>query len=374
MKKILVIEDEQVVRLNILKMLRSEGFEVLAAENGAVGVELAQSHLPDLVICDILMPELDGYGVLTALRQNSVTASVPFIFLTARAEHSDLRLGMNLGADDYLTKPFTRAELLGAITSRLKKSGTIEQFQSKIQELQQLSLLKDELIGTVTHDLRAPLANIQIILQMLPQLPSDEQRQRYMQILQAECSRELNLLNDLLDLQRLESSQVDLPSEAIDLSLWIPNIVELFQVRVSDRQQRLVVHLNPNLPTLETNPEGISRVLQELLNNACKYTQPGGEIILRVSCELPAEVNDTAVIVFSVVNQAEIPAEALPHIFDKFYRVPKGDPWKQGGTGLGLSLVKQLVQRLHGTIHLTSESGWTEFTVCLPERERRDEG
>jgi signal transduction histidine kinase len=368
MKRILVIEDERAVRLNILKMLRSEGFEVLDAENGAIGVELAQSHLPDLVICDILMPELDGYGVLTTLRQNSTTASVPFIFLTARVDRSDLRLGMNLGADDYLTKPFTRAELLGAITSRLKKYTAIEQLQNKIQELQQLNLLKDDLIGTVTHDLRAPLANIQIILQMLPQLPDDEQRQRYMQILQAECSRELNLLNDLLDLQRLESSQGDLPAEAIDLSLWIPNIVELFQARMRDRQQRLTVHLSPNLPTLEINPEGISRVLQELLNNACKYTAPGDEIILRVSSEPPVEANGTSIILFSVANQAEIPAVALSQLFDKFYRVPQGDRWKQGGTGLGLSLVKQLVQRLHGSIHATSETGWTEFVVRLPER------
>ena len=121
MTKILVIEDEQAIRLNLLKLLSAEGFETLGADNGDYGVELAQNEKPDLIICDILMPGLDGYGVLIALQQDLITATIPFIFLTANVDCSDVRHGMKLGADDYLTKPFTKAELLETITIRLQK-------------------------------------------------------------------------------------------------------------------------------------------------------------------------------------------------------------------------------------------------------------
>ena len=122
MTKILVIEDEGLLRANTLQILEFENFQTIEAQNGLIGMQLAQEHLPDLIICDIMMPEVDGYGVLAALRQNPITATIPFIFTTAKASKADLRRGMELGADDYLTKSFTADELLVAITMRLKKS------------------------------------------------------------------------------------------------------------------------------------------------------------------------------------------------------------------------------------------------------------
>jgi DNA-binding NarL/FixJ family response regulator len=121
-KKILVIEDEPEMRRNLATILRLEKFQPLAAENGRVGVELATKERPDLILCDVMMPELDGHGVLQALRENPDTASIPFIFLTAKGEKIDVRSGMNLGADDYLTKPVAKADLLNAIRSRLQRA------------------------------------------------------------------------------------------------------------------------------------------------------------------------------------------------------------------------------------------------------------
>jgi CheY-like chemotaxis protein len=115
MTKILVIEDEETVRENILELLDAEGFEAIAAENGRIGLNLAQQHRPDLILCDIRMPELDGYGVLSALRSEPETAEIPFMFLTAKAAKTDLNFGMELGANAYITKPFTLVELLTAI-------------------------------------------------------------------------------------------------------------------------------------------------------------------------------------------------------------------------------------------------------------------
>ena len=115
MKKILVIEDEVQTRDMFLECLEAEGFDTIGTENGFVGVQLTQDELPDLVICDIMMPQLDGYGVLAQLRQNPDTAMIPFIFITAKSAEAERRLGMELGADDYLTKPCTAEDLLRAI-------------------------------------------------------------------------------------------------------------------------------------------------------------------------------------------------------------------------------------------------------------------
>jgi DNA-binding NarL/FixJ family response regulator len=129
MKKILVIEDEPEMRRNLATILRLEKFEPVSAENGKIGVELAKKEKPDLILCDVMMPGLDGYGVIAALRANSETVTIPFIFLTAKGEKPDIRAGMNLGADDYLTKPVAKADLLAAIRSRLERA-----FQQAIPE------------------------------------------------------------------------------------------------------------------------------------------------------------------------------------------------------------------------------------------------
>ena len=121
-RKILVIEDEPEMRRNLTTVLRLEKFQALPAENGRIGVELAKKKKPDLILCDVMMPELDGYGVITALRADPETVAVPFIFLTAKGEKPDIRVGMNLGADDYLTKPVAKADLLAAIRSRLERA------------------------------------------------------------------------------------------------------------------------------------------------------------------------------------------------------------------------------------------------------------
>jgi CRP-like cAMP-binding protein/CheY-like chemotaxis protein len=137
--KVLIIEDNNDIRENIVEILELAGYKVYAADNGKTGVDLAIKNTPDIVLCDIMMPELDGYGVLYMLNKYPETSAIPFIFLTAKAERIDLRKGMEMGADDYLTKPFDDMELLNAIESRLKKKETIEKFYSK--SLDQLNTL-----------------------------------------------------------------------------------------------------------------------------------------------------------------------------------------------------------------------------------------
>src|SRR4051812_15014165 len=137
MKKILIIEDDKIVMASAKDLLEAEGYDVSTAENGRRGVEMARKVSPDLIICDVMMPEGDGHSVLTALRAQPETTAIPFIFLTAKADKSDIRQGMKLGADDYLTKPYTRLDLLDAISSRLDKQSAITQrFASQIQQVE----------------------------------------------------------------------------------------------------------------------------------------------------------------------------------------------------------------------------------------------
>ena len=150
MKKILVIEDEELVRENILELLDAEGLTGIGATNGYKGIDLAKVEKPDLIICDVMMPGLDGYTVLKTLRQETTFATTPFIFLTAKAAKADFRQGMELGADDYLTKPFTRAELLGAIATRFKKQ---QQYRSELEQA------KDQLDYLMYHDSLTNLPN-----------------------------------------------------------------------------------------------------------------------------------------------------------------------------------------------------------------------
>ena len=133
-KKILVIEDNPEVRENIVEILSLDGYDVLAAENGKIGVEAALAQTPDLILCDIMMPVLDGFGVLKILNKNVATHHIPFVFLTAKAEKEDFRRGMGLGADDYITKPFDDTELLEAIEMRLAKSDRVRSISGSSDE------------------------------------------------------------------------------------------------------------------------------------------------------------------------------------------------------------------------------------------------
>lgn len=157
MKKILIIEDNYEVRDNLEEILELADYQVVTAENGKIGVEKALEEKPDLILCDVMMPVLDGFGVLKILEQKPATVDIPFIFLTAKGEKSDFRKGMNLGADDYITKPFTHTELMEAIEMRLKKSERLKQgfdrtaqglnaFMDEARGLKELEKLSDKSI------------------------------------------------------------------------------------------------------------------------------------------------------------------------------------------------------------------------------------
>ncbi len=263
---------------------------------------------------------------------------------------------------------FQTVQDLNTDLERQVQERTIE-LQQKVQELQKLNRLKDDFIDTVSHELRTPLASMKLAIHMLKLTPDSSRCEQYLNILDSECSRETNLVNDLLDLQKLEASSAPISQEMIDLSEWLPRLIQPFYSRTEERQQTLNVDYSSDIPAIKTNGDTLERIIAELLNNACKYTANEGKIKLNIDyLEAPAKnpKENSTQIQLRVSNSTEIPKQELPKIFDKFYRVPHADPWQQGGTGLGLALVQKLVEQLNGIIEVVSKNGNTTFTVTIP--------
>ena len=248
--------------------------------------------------------------------------------------------------------------------------------QVQVQELEKLNNLKDDFLSTVSHELRTPLANMKMAIQMLGislnrsqelfaelRKPPNEQNKvaRYYQILQNECERELNLIDDLLDLQQMYAGVQPILLTSINLRTWLSEIAEPFSQRLKSQQHQLTIEVAKTVPNLIGDSASLGRVFTELLNNACKYTPPGEKIVVKaVNCQ---EVMQISVLNFGV----EIPDSERQKVFDRFYRIPNSDPWKHGGTGLGLALVKQILSRIGGTIVVAhSDRRQTCFMVEVP--------
>ncbi len=250
----------------------------------------------------------------------------------------------------------------------LRQAKLYEAAQAQVKELEKLNRLKDEFLSTVSHELRTPMANMKMAIQMLDiatqrlkdthQHPEVQQRiEHYLMILRKECEREIQLINDLLDLQRLEANAELVDWEYITLQDWLPSQVPLFNDRIQSREQSLRLNIPPDLPPLRTDGSQLERIVAELLNNACKYTPPGGNI------RIHAFVQDTNLYLEVCNSGVQIAPEEQPKIFEKFYRIVSNDPWKQGGTGLGLALVKGMMERLGGSISVKSNKKQTCFIL-----------
>jgi two-component system, OmpR family, alkaline phosphatase synthesis response regulator PhoP len=195
MVQILVIEDELAVRENIVDLLEAEDYKVITTENGFMGLIWASEHQPDLIISDVMMPEIDGHDILRALRQSPITAEIPFIFLTALSDKSDIRHGMNLGADDYLTKPYARVDLLNAIASRLEKNqkrpgGGTDEFAAVLTPA---DILRQQ------FEKAAP--KIQVAIHMLKDLEPGARRDQCAELLRQTCVEEIELLNQIPNIE-----------------------------------------------------------------------------------------------------------------------------------------------------------------------------
>ncbi len=266
MTRILVIEDEAVLRRNVLEMLEFEGFETAEAADGLQGLQAARELLPDLIVCDIMMPELDGYGVLEELRRDSTTAIIPFIFLTAKADRESMRVGMNLGADDYLTKPFTQAELLTAIHSRLNRHNTIE--SQRLEALLRRSLQMQEserqhVARQLSQDVEHMLAGLKMIVNSSEYRSADANR---LALMEAET-----LINQLSE--AIGALSYDLRPVALDDLGLLPALLKYFDRYTAQTQIKVHFRHVGLQRRLSSEIEGAAfRIVQEALTNVSRHT------------------------------------------------------------------------------------------------------
>ncbi len=280
-----------------------------------------------------------------------------------------LMAAMNLLAEFTVTEP------------TVVSSAPLSYLAESIERIDQLELIcqkKDDFINNIAHDLRAPLMNIKMAMRMLrismrtdtelTSLLSGHPAERYLAVLEQECDREVELINNILDLQRLETTLAEKKGatnyqtnfELIELESWLSTTIESFACSAEECQLKITTSITNLVPAILTDRVYLTKIMTELLNNACKYTCAGGDILVSIDPNPQLEL-----LTIEIRNQAEISAQHLPYLFDKFYRIPGNERSKQG-TGLGLSLVQKLVEQLNGKINVISSNGWTEFTVNLP--------
>lgn len=347
-QKILIIEDEPLVRENILDLLQAENFEAIGAENGRIGIKMAQQHLPDLIICDVMMPEVNGYEVLQTLQQDETTATLPFIFLSAKSDRIDLRQGMVKGANDYLTKPCTPAELMEAITTQLKK-----QTLARSQTQQQLDNLRHSISLSLPHELLTPLNAVlgfaELLIDDPAALPAEEVAVIAKDIYDA-GERLRHLVENFILYARLELIAADSAQRQMLLQSYLETAdVLIMEVALLQAQQASRVsdlHLDVAEATLQISEAGLQKAVAEVVNNAFKFSQPGTPVKLQGQVEgdrYRLSVSDHG----RGMNAAQIASVGAYLQFERQF-------YEQQGSGLGLSLARHLAE-LHGG-ELTIES------------------
>ena len=362
MKKILVIDDEEWLREMIQLALRQKGFEVIEAANGADGIELARKELPDLILCDINMGKVDGYLTLSSLRNEASTVAIPFILMTGLADNAGMRHGMELGADDYLPKPFTSEGLYAAVEARLKKAQTIRDEAER-----KLAHLRDNISLIMPHEMRTPLngiiSNAELLAHSAATLKPEDVAEIGQEI-HSSSERLARLIENILIYAQLELLATDPKNVNALRAGRIPHPRELVTSRSTAQatQASRLPDLSFELADLPVPIAGeyFSKVTDELLQNAFKFSEAGTPVCVRL-----AEAHNT--IIFSVSDKGRgFTAEQVTRIgaymqFDRKLH-------EQQGLGLGLTIAKRLVELHGGTFSIVSdkESG-TEITAKFPK-------
>ncbi len=362
-KKILVIEDSEALLKDIVEMLSLEGFQTVYANNGQAGLDLLEQHHPDLVICDVRMPLLDGYGVLDQLRSNEDTATTPFIFLTARTMRHEQREGMELGAEDYLTKPFTADELISAVNTQLAKN------QNHIKQTErELDRLRRSIILALPHELRTPLNAIlgfsEIMMTDTRNL-SEKQVADMADHINTAALRLYRLAENYIIYANLELFGTDAAwNEALQNGQTRYAYIVIAQqteekARQYARQDDLEMTIVPVNRPLAVDGENLSRIVSEIVDNAFKFSEAGTPVsltLVEMAEELQIIISDEGV----GMSQDQIRSIGAYMQFQRAFQ-------EQQGIGFGLTIAKRLTEIHGGQFNIDSEPRmYTTVTLTLP--------
>ncbi len=351
MATILVIEDEAAILDTIVDTLQAEKFDVHSAANGSLGIELARKHMPDLIICDVMMPLMDGFEVLRQLRDDPKTATIPFIFLTAKAERDDLRKGMELGADDYVSKPFMPKELLKAVGTRLKRqTDLVKKYEESLNEL------RKNIIYALPHELKTPLVSILGFAEMVKldveTADPDHIRQMADNILVAGKRLHRLIENYLayaqIEIMATDARQVDaLRNHSITDPTTIAMTVAKQKAEEYERQSDLVLELYYG-PVFRISESDFKKIIEELVDNAFKFSEAGSKVLLRSTQE-----DENFVLHFRDHGRG-MSGEQLKSlgVYMQFERAL----YEQQGLGMGFTVAKRLVDIHGGRMKIKSDS------------------
>jgi two-component system sensor histidine kinase/response regulator len=362
MKKILVIDDEEWLREMIHLALKQKGFEVIESNNGADGIEKARQELPDLILCDINMEKVDGYLTLASLRNEAPTAAIPFILMTGLADNAGMRHGMELGADDYLAKPFTTDALYAAVEARLKKAQTVRDEAER-----KLAHLRDNISLMMPHEMRTPLNGILSNAELLAQSASTLKTAEIAEIgqeIHKSSQRLERLIENFLIYAQLELIAAD-PQNVNALRIGRTEhsaslIREHATAQALQANRTKDLYLDIADITVPMAAEYLAKVTDELVQNAFKFSEAGTP----VRVQLKEAFNSS---VFSVADQGRgFSTEQIAHIgaYMQFERKMN----EQQGLGLGLTIAKRLIELHGGTFSIEGKKGeGATITAKLPK-------
>jgi len=360
-KKILIIEDENDIRSDLTRTLIMSGYEVISAENGKIGVEIAKDKRPNLIISDIMMPELDGYAILEELQKYPETNTIPFIFLSAKSARGDIRSGMNLGADDYITKPFDIDELITAVQRRLDKQQSVQsKYESKFEAL------SDNLRRSMPHEIRTPLNIILGLSEFLKKNYDFTNHKDAMEMLGniTDAGKRLQRLfeNYLfyanLEVQAAYPTEVDImKTKKTMLAEYIIRDIILYTAGNAGRSNDVELDLQDG--TIRMSEIYFTKVIEEIIDNAFKFSDRGKPIkILTNNWDK-----------YFVIHITDFGRGMTKDQIDSIgaYIQFERKVFEQQGSGLGLTIVRRLVTLHNGEISIESEPGvYTTITIKLP--------
>ncbi len=351
MKKVLIIDDTPEVCQVIEETLGMFGFATFSAEDGEAGVAIAREQLPDLIICDINMPRVDGYATLKRIREHETTATIPFIFLSGVVDRPNVRRGMEMGADDYLTKPFTPSELLAAVNARLEKKAEIERRSD-----QRLDELRGRMTLALPHELRTPLNGIMGLANILIE---DHARLRPEEILESatyindSAKRLSRLIENFLAYTQLELMAKDARKIVAQATATFTSVQAMAVDTVREVAQRFGresdLHVEVAPGTVAGIPDNLRKIVEEIADNAFKFSDPGSPV--RVAGRL-----DTGHYCLEIANEGRgMTAQQInaiaPHV--QFER----EKFEQQGAGLGLCIARRLCDLNGVRLDIASQPG-----------------
>ena len=358
-KATILIVDDSPENLNVLKGLLGEDYNLKAAPNGKIALKVANMlPLPDIILLDIMMPEMDGYEVCDKLKEDKTTKHIPIIFLTAMSEEKDEAKGLKLGAIDFITKPFSPDLVKARVRNHLK-------LKKAIDDLIEAEKVRDALSHMIVHDLRNPLMAIQGVVGLL-QMASDSLPDNIVQThrqIQGAAEEMGNLISAILDISKMESDTMTVSSTLFNASDLAKEVAEDTKViyEVADVILDLKI-IDENIKIM-SDKELLKRVLKNLLSNSLKFTPEGSTVELSLE-----KIEGSAV--YRVNDKGPgIPLEFRDKIFNKFYQISSREVKKQSGVGLGLAFCRMAAEAMKGEIWVEnrpdSEPG-SSFCIKLP--------